>query len=116
MSQIFDDVVIHVLPNPGVDEVRFYPFYSTICTVTNVPFAGTIEIAYLPGKTILELESFEAWLLVQAGGKYTVESLCKVVFDVLFSVLQPKELYVTVHASTTVHADVSASISWDGPR
>lgn len=94
--------------NHRIDSITYSPRFLTICDVSGVPFHGEIEIKYTPRNgVILEFESFEGWLAVQSTKTFTVESFCFYVYENLMNVLDPKCLTVLVHASTTVHANVT---------
>ena len=106
-----DILPIETIPNdPCVNEVKFSPPYSTICSVGNAPFWGTVDIVYEPKEKLLELESFQLWLRSLSNERMTVEDLCRLCFDKLMAVLGDIRLRVTVNANTTVHAPISATI------
>ena len=107
--------MIKTIPNTGkVQVVVYHPGFSAVCSVGKAPFHGTIEIKYYPAGYLLEFMSFEKWLLAKvAVMDTTVEELCRVVFDVLYTMLDNVPLSVTVHALTTTHAPVSVRIKTD---
>ena len=91
--------------------IGYHPNYSTLCTIGKRPFYGHLDIEYIPKSVLLEFEAFEDWLHTLALRDFTVESLCQKIFDVLRGELQdPVYLKVEVHADTTVHAPVSATL------
>jgi NADPH-dependent 7-cyano-7-deazaguanine reductase QueF len=103
---------IKTIPNDaGEITIVYRPSYSVICSVGQAPFSGDMEVQYRPDKDLLEFESFEQWLKSIALDSFTIESLCRLVFDTLHEALGDIPLAVTIHATTTVHAPVSASIS-----
>jgi len=102
------------IPNnslPPGSKVFYSPSYSTICSIGKAAFYGKIEIEFYPQQTLLEFEAFESWLKTIALDQMTIEDLARLVFDTLKAVLGDILLFVTVHAESTVHAPVSASIS-----
>ena len=102
---------IGVIPNTAhVNLITYVPAFSAICSVGKAPFHGEIEITYRPGDVLLEFESFEDWLRSIANEHMTIEDLARRTFDGLRAVLGDIPLRVTVHAETTVHAPVSATI------
>lgn len=104
--------MIKTIPNDTkVDLVRFSPEFSTICSVGNAPFWGTIYLEYKPGGELLEFESFEEYLETLSLREYTIESLTRAVFDKLAQVLGDIPMRVKILARTTVHAPASAVIS-----
>ncbi len=104
---------IDPLPNTAhVDIVRYTPPFSAICSVTNHPYWGTVEIVYYPAETLLEFTSFEGWLKSLGTHRLTIEDLCRLVFDTLREALGDISLSVTVHAQTTEHAPVSTTIRY----
>lgn len=103
--------MIETIPNNAGKVIIYYrPFYAVICSVGKEPFHGQIDIKYKPGSVLLEFESFERWLKTLAMQEFTIESLARLVFGTLRAVLGDIWLSVTVHAQTTVHAPVSATI------
>lgn len=90
--------------------IRYTPQFSAVCSVGNAPFHGVIEIQCKPADKLLEFESFERWLSQLALERLTIEDLARLVFDALLHVLGDVVLSVTVHAETTVHAPVSATV------
>jgi len=90
--------------------IKYHPSFGVICLVSNSPFHGTMDIVFNPQESLLEFESFEAWLKILVLKEFTVESFCRLVFDELSKALGDIPLCVTVHARTTVHAPVSATI------
>jgi len=99
------------LPNETtVQFIHYEPEYSTTCTVSHIPFSGTIKIEYRPGSRLLEFESFETWLWTLAGKEFTIESYCQFIFDNLTDQLGSVPLRVTVNAKTIVHSPAYAVI------
>jgi len=102
---------ILTIPNTAkVALINYTPAYATICSVGKAPFHGTIDITYEPAEVLLEFMSFEVWLRSLATEQMTIEDLARRAFNELRSVLGDIPLRVTVHAETTVHAPVSATI------
>ena len=105
---------MQTIPNKSkVEKIEYHPKYSVICSIGKAPFHGVIDITYYPDETLLEFESFEKWLKSIADDSMTIEDLARLVFDKL-AVLGDIPLCVIVHARTTVHAPVSATISREG--
>jgi NADPH-dependent 7-cyano-7-deazaguanine reductase QueF len=103
--------LLTTLPNVArVHLVVFSPSYSTICSIGKAPFYGELSLMYRPDVLLLEFVSFEEWLHSLANLTMTIEGLNRLVFDVLSEALGDIPLHVTVHARTTVHAPVSATI------
>lgn len=103
--------MIKTIPNDcKVQEVRYHPGYSIICSVGNAPFHGIMDIEYKPDDKLLEFESFEVWLFSIANTRETIESLCRLVFDNLNNALGEIPLSVIIHAETQVHSPASAII------
>jgi NADPH-dependent 7-cyano-7-deazaguanine reductase QueF len=106
---------LETIPNtPQVQLIRYFPSFSTLCSVGKRPFYGEMEISYVPGKVLLEFVSFDRWLGELANQEMTVEDLARLTFDELTRALGDIPLCVTVHARTTVHAPVSATIERKG--
>lgn len=93
-----------------VDHVSYTGKYAVICGVSDVPFMGEATIDYEPGESLLELESFDAWVISQARESFTVESWTRFLFDVLYGVLDARSLTVYVRAQTPVHGDIYCEI------
>jgi len=93
-----------------IELVEFYPTFSVICSVGKAPFHGVIEITFIPAESLLEFESFEAWLRSIATESFTIESFCREVYDRLAETLRPEYLRVKVNAETMVHGPASAQI------
>ncbi len=99
------------IPNDaGPVSVQYAPAFSCLCTVGHRPFYGTVRITFAPGDRLLEFEAFERWLVGLALESFTIESLCRTVFDKLTDVLGDVPLSVAAEARTTVHAPVTATI------
>lgn len=91
--------------------IGYHPTYSTLCSIGHRPFYGHLDIEYIPREVLLEFVGFENWLHTLALQEFTVENLCQRVFEVLRDgLLDPVYLKVEVHADTTVHAPVSATL------
>lgn len=102
---------ITVIQNKAkIQKIHYEPGYSVVCSIGKAPFHGTIEIEYYPADLLLEFESFENWLRSIANNQMTIEDLARLTFDKLSGALGDIPLRVTVHARTTVHAPVSATI------
>ena len=102
---------VMTIPNDaGELRVEYAPEFSTLCSVGRRPFYGTLRIAFEPGDLLLEFEAFERWLASLALQSFTIESLCRTVFDKLTDVLGDVPLSVAAEACTTVHAPVTATI------
>jgi len=98
------------IPNDaGELQVDYEPAFSAICSVGRRPFYGTVRISFKPADRLLEFEAFERWLTSLALASYTVESLCRAVFDEVTEALGDVPLRVSVNARTTVHAPVTAT-------
>lgn len=95
---------------PKVQYIHYQPPFSTLCSIGKSPFYGEIEVKYQPGNNLLEFMSFEEWLQSLATQEMTIEDLCRLTFDKLREALGDIPLSVSVHARTTVHAPVSATI------
>lgn len=101
--------------NTDLDSIHYEPEFSAICSIGKAPFHGMIEIDYQPGKVLIEFESFEIWLRTEVAQKHlTIEDLAQLTFDKLVKALGDIPLRVTIHARTTVHAPVKATISNKG--
>lgn len=72
--------------------------------------AGPSSTSLPRGGRLLEFEAFERWLVGLALESFTIESLCRTVFDKLTDVLGDVPLSVAAEACTTVHAPVTATI------
>ena len=96
--------------NAKIEVIRYTPDFSAICSVSNVPFHGNIEIVYRPSDILIEFISFEKWLVDISNNHMNIEDLARLVFDELTVILGEIPLCVTVHAKTIVHAPVSATI------
>lgn len=94
----------------NVQHIKYCPNYSTVCSIGQASFWGEMEIVYKPSSKLLEFESFEKWLKTLTLKQLTIEDLCRLVFDTLSEVFGDIPLSVTIHAKTTVHAPVSATI------
>lgn len=106
---------IKYIPNTSqVGRIEYHPRFSTICSIGQAPFSGTLDIFFRPEAELLEFESFEAWLLDRALEYHTIESFTRLVYDEL----QPHllNLIVTCHATTIKHADVTCTISYGGSQ
>lgn len=90
--------------------IHYQPSFSTLCSIGKSPFYGDIKIRYYPRDRLLEFMSFEKWLQSLAKQEMTIEDLCRLVFDKLREALGDIPLSVSVHARTTAHAPVSATI------
>jgi len=106
------------IPNDSkVHLIEYTPKFSVICSIGKAPFHGMIKIKFMPGDWLLEFEAFEKFLKDEAMHEYTVESLCRFIFEKLLLVLvNPSSLVVSVCAQTMVHADVTATIEYYGSR
>jgi len=105
-------VEIKTIPNDAkVSLVKYSPPFSAVCAIGQAPFSGVAKILYWPKDTLLEFESFEAWLREQAQDEITIEGFCRLVFDTLQELLG-KDVFiqVTIKARTIVHAKVTATI------
>lgn len=107
---------IETIPNSAlVNRVEYTPGFGMVsCSVGKQPFAGSMEITYRPGETLVEFESFERWLKSISSRPMTIEDLCRLTFDSLRKALGNIPLRVVVDARTTVHAPVRATIESDG--
>ena len=102
---------IMVIPNDcAVQYIRYTPNFSGFCSVGQAPFWGLCEIEYHPQDVLLEFESFETWLRSLHETPMTIEQATRTVFEELSRVLGDISLRVVLHARTTVHAPVSASL------
>ena len=93
-----------------ISEIRYCPGFAALCRIGNQPFHGQVEIVYEPSERLLEFESFERWLAALGNKEVTIEEVARLSFDELTRALGDIPLCVTVHARTTVHAPVSATI------
>lgn len=93
-----------------LDLIKYNPEYSVICSVGKLPFHGFMDIEYKPADKLLEFMSFEDWLKSIGNDEMTIEDLAQLTFNKLTLALGDIPLCVTVHARTTVHAQVSATI------
>lgn len=99
----------------SVSFVEYRPSFSVdACSIGKAPFHGEIDIKYYPDGFLLEFEAFDRWLFEVCRSSQTVESLCRLIFDKLQAVLGDIPLRVSVHARTTVHSPVSATIEYLG--
>lgn len=102
---------VTTIPNDAhITSIGYYPETSAICSIGKAPFHASVEITYQPGDVLLEFESFERWLHGLGTTNTTIEGLTRLIFDALVGVLGDIPLEVRVHASTTVHAPVTAII------
>lgn len=108
--------MIKTLTNTAeVHHIKYCPPFSAVCSEGNAPFFGTLEIVYEPADHLLEFESFERWLREDVSQRsLTIEDLCRLVYDRLHEALGDIPLFVTVVATTTVHAPVWATIRSQG--
>ena len=99
------------IPNTSkVNVVIYRPGFSCICSIGKEAFHGTMIVRYEPGDRLLEFVSFETWLSSVSIQQMTIEDLCRLAFDELTTALGDIPLCVTIHARTTVHAPVTATI------
>jgi NADPH-dependent 7-cyano-7-deazaguanine reductase QueF len=104
--------MIQTIPNDcRVQFIEYHPEFSIICSVGNAPFHGTINITYEPNDKLIEFLSFEEWLYSISKTNETIESLCRLVFDVLIENLGNIKLTVEVRAETQIHSPASARIT-----
>ena len=100
------------IPNEqGLDLVWFEPEFSSICSVGERPFWGTVRFEYRPGKNLLEFISVEQWLVNLASRELVIEDVAHLAFEEASRVLGDIPLRITVSARTTVHAPAGAQIS-----
>jgi len=103
--------LINTIPNPhGPMAITYSPEYSALCSVGKAPFHGTIVIQYFAHGALLEFESFENWIRLNANAETTIEGYCRMAFDALAEVLGDIPLAVSVFGETTVHGPVEARI------
>ena len=88
-----------LFPADSRDEVRVagLAFYS-LCEHHLLPFFGTADIRYTPGKKILGLSKFPAVVNVFARRLQVQERLTAQIADALAAILKPRKLEVTLTA------------------
>lgn len=103
--------IIGTVPNAAsIDTIIYTPQASAVCAIGKAPFHAQAVITYHPNALLLEFESFERWLHSISMTNTTIEGLTRLIFDALVAVLGDIPLEVTLHASTAVHAPVTATI------
>lgn len=102
------------IPNDCRDiRVKFSPQFSALCTIGVSPFSGILDITFEADKSLLEFEAFEDYLIEISTKNFTVESLCRHIFNLLIKELDPISLRVTVNATTIKHAPAVAELVCD---
>ena len=108
-------IEFQTIPNPPEERVlsiSYSPAYSTICSVSGIPFNGRLYIEYKPTDKLIEFESFERGLReAMKSASFTIEDVARLVLKSLERVLGDIPMRVTIRARTTVHAPASAQIS-----
>lgn len=91
--------------------VRYQTQFSALCRIGKAPFGGEVVIVYDPDERMLEFESFDAFLRANANREETIESYGAWLMDVLWDVLEPNSLDLTIHATTQVHGPATVAFS-----
>lgn len=84
-------------PNPGRDyEVRIsFPEFTCLCPRSGYPDFAEIGIAYVPGRSIVELKSLKLYLNAYRDVPISHEAVTNAIFDALRKALKPRFLEVT---------------------
>ncbi len=71
------------------------PEFTSVCPMTGLPDTGTITVAYVPDKTIVELKSLKYYLLQFRNVGIFYENIVNRILEDLAGALDPKEIKVT---------------------
>jgi 7-cyano-7-deazaguanine reductase len=76
------------------------PEFTSLCPRTGLPDCGTVRIAYLPDKFIVELKSLKYYFLQFRNAGIFYENLCQLILDHLARKLGPLEMIVEAEFSS----------------
>jgi NADPH-dependent 7-cyano-7-deazaguanine reductase QueF len=95
---------MQALPNEyQVAEIKIATRFKTTCSITNVPFEGTVKIMFRPNDKVVEFCSVEAWIDKLKDQSLTHEALTRLIYDTLHQVIEPQALVVETWARSPVH-------------
>lgn len=96
-----------------VELVRYRPSFEAICSISNIPFSGTLEIQIRPRHKLIEFIDFDRRLNEAISEKpILLEDVARIAVDLVKEDLGGGiPVRVTVYAMTTAHAPAEARIS-----